>query len=90
VTMLVCFVYFCTRGCGRSGRPAFPAPSDLQEGRTFTEKLARIRGEIAKPCLKRRSCLKIESVARMSECENAPHYASSPRKRGPIRRESVI
>jgi hypothetical protein len=29
VTLLVCFVLFCTRGCGRIERPAFPAPSDL-------------------------------------------------------------
>jgi hypothetical protein len=29
VTTLVCFL-FCTRGCGRIGRPAFPAPSDVQ------------------------------------------------------------
>src|SRR6266403_1258977 len=31
VTTLVCFV-FCTRGCGRVGRPAFPAPSEFSEG----------------------------------------------------------
>src|SRR5229473_8194737 len=37
VTMLVCFVLFCTRGCGRGGRPAFPAPSDF-EGWTFKGK----------------------------------------------------
>ena len=27
VTTLVCFVFYCTRGCGRIERPAFPAPS---------------------------------------------------------------
>jgi hypothetical protein len=27
VTMLVCFILFCTRGCGCIERPAFPAPS---------------------------------------------------------------
>jgi hypothetical protein len=47
VTTLVCFL-FCTRGCGRIVRPAFPAPSDLSEGKTFPAKLARRRGEIAK------------------------------------------
>jgi hypothetical protein len=31
VTMLVCFLSFYTRGCGRIERPAFPAPSDLGE-----------------------------------------------------------
>ena len=41
-------ILFCMRGCGRFGRPAFPAPSDLQKGRTFTAKLARMRGESAK------------------------------------------
>src|ERR1700692_982725 len=29
VTTLVCFVLFCTRGCGCGGHPAFPAPSVL-------------------------------------------------------------
>jgi hypothetical protein len=29
VTMLVCFL-FCRRGCGRGGRPAFPAPSEVR------------------------------------------------------------
>src|SRR6266487_3102911 len=35
VTMLVCFVLFRTRGFGRNERPAFPAPSEFQEGATF-------------------------------------------------------
>jgi hypothetical protein len=26
VTMLVCFILFCTQGCGRVERPVFPAP----------------------------------------------------------------
>jgi hypothetical protein len=29
VTTLVCFILFRTRGCGRSERPAFPAPSNF-------------------------------------------------------------
>src|SRR6266702_5305916 len=29
VTTLVCSFLFCMRGCGRVGRPAFPAPSDF-------------------------------------------------------------
>jgi hypothetical protein len=40
VTTLVCF-FICTRGCGRVGRPAFPAPSDLQGG-WFLQNLGRI------------------------------------------------
>ena len=42
-------VYYTTRGCGRSGRPAFPAPSDF-EGGIFLARLARMRGEIAGVC----------------------------------------
>ena len=30
VTMLVVLFTFCTRGCGRIVRPAFPAPSDFE------------------------------------------------------------
>jgi hypothetical protein len=40
VTMLVCFVLFRTRGCGRIERPAFPAPSEFR-GREIQVKLAR-------------------------------------------------
>jgi hypothetical protein len=40
VTMLVCFVFYRIRGCGRSERPAFPAPSDFR-GREFKAKLGR-------------------------------------------------
>src|SRR5215472_7415610 len=29
VTMLVCFLFYCTQGCGCGQRPAFPAPSVL-------------------------------------------------------------
>jgi hypothetical protein len=40
VTMLVCSILFCMRGCGRIERPAFPAPSDLR-GQDIKAKLAR-------------------------------------------------
>src|SRR3981081_4010503 len=50
VTTLVCFL-LCTRGCGRIRRPAFPAPSDFQLGRTQSRTRAKTRGEIAKLCL---------------------------------------
>jgi hypothetical protein len=40
-------VYYTTRGCGRTKRPAFPAPL-FSEGGMFPAKLARVRGEIAK------------------------------------------
>jgi hypothetical protein len=39
--------YHHTRGCGRIGRPAFPAPSDFREGGMLTAKLGRICREIA-------------------------------------------
>ena len=42
VTMLVCFVLFRTRGFGRIGRPAFPAPSIVKSGETVFAKLGRI------------------------------------------------
>ena len=32
VTVLVCFLQLCTRGCGRTWRPAFRAPSFRKEG----------------------------------------------------------
>ena len=48
VTMLVCFVLFRTRGCGRVGRPAFPAPSEFS-GRDVHKQNSGISGrEIAK------------------------------------------
>jgi hypothetical protein len=52
VTTLVCFFTFCTRGCGRIERPAFPAPSDLQKAKaiciTRTHRAARSRNCILK------------------------------------------
>jgi len=53
VTTLVCFYLFCTRGCGRIARPAFPAPS-FSKGRDVDGKTrAKTRGEIAKLCLRK-------------------------------------
>jgi hypothetical protein len=52
VTVVTCLraFYFCTQGCGRIGRPAFPAPSELR-GWDVYGKNSRTRGEIAKLCL---------------------------------------
>jgi hypothetical protein len=62
VTMLVCFYLFCTRGCGRIARPAFPAPS-FSLGGTLMANLARkMRGEIAKLCQLKCDVLKFESA----------------------------
>jgi hypothetical protein len=51
VTTLVCFVFYCMRGCGRIVRPAFPAPSDFFRGRSSKQNSRKTRGEIAKLCL---------------------------------------
>jgi hypothetical protein len=49
VTVVTCLRAFliCTQGCGRIGRPAFPAPSVLG-GETESKTRAKICGEIAK------------------------------------------
>jgi hypothetical protein len=53
VTVVTCLraFYFCTQGCGRIERPAFPAPSVLG-GQDVKAKLARTRGEITKVWLR--------------------------------------
>jgi hypothetical protein len=52
VTVVTCLraFYFCTQGCGRIGRPAFPAPSDHQKAGSFRVKLEQTCCEIAKLC----------------------------------------
>ena len=49
VTTLVCFVLFCTRGCGCGGHPAFPAPSVIEGGSSTTR--ADSRRENAEACV---------------------------------------
>src|SRR5437773_3104539 len=39
----------CTRGCGRVGRPAFPAPSEFS-GRMFTSKTRAYRAARSRSC----------------------------------------
>src|SRR5258706_7134915 len=49
VTTLVC-LFFYTRGCGRVGRPAFPAPSDFSGRKAQTQLghiLPRDRGPVS-------------------------------------------
>src|SRR5213080_1688723 len=50
VTMLVCFILFRTRGCGRIARPAFPAPSVISGRMIFAkpraDRAARMRSHI--------------------------------------------
>jgi hypothetical protein len=62
VTTLVCFL-FCTRGCGCSGHPAFPAPSDFSEGPTFTATTRAKCAARSRSCVCERWCWKIESEA---------------------------
>jgi hypothetical protein len=58
VTVVTCLraFYFCTQGCGRVERPAFPAPllgstrPLISEGATFKQNSGASRGEIAKLC----------------------------------------
>src|SRR5216117_2099292 len=50
VTMLVCFVFYRTRGCGRIQRPAFPAPS-VSKGERFMHSSGDSRRGNAKVCL---------------------------------------
>jgi hypothetical protein len=61
VTVVTCLraFYFCTQGCGRIERPAFPAPSEFRR-RDVKAKLGRYpRRAIADAC-NFRGCLKIE------------------------------
>jgi hypothetical protein len=52
VTVVTCLraFYFCTQGCGRIGRPAFPAPSDFRKAERCWQNSRETRGEIAKLC----------------------------------------
>jgi hypothetical protein len=50
VTMLVCFVFIAREAAGAAGAWHSLRPLS-SEGRTFTAKLAWMRGEIAKLCL---------------------------------------
>jgi hypothetical protein len=54
VTVVTCLraFYFCTQGCGRIERPAFPAPSISKKGRTFKSKLARNLAARSRRCVR--------------------------------------
>jgi hypothetical protein len=52
-------ILFCMRGCGRFGRPAFPAPSDFQGAGCSGQNSRGLRGEIAKLCLKKNALFEI-------------------------------
>jgi hypothetical protein len=79
VTTLVCYLHIAREAAGAAGarhslRPLIP------EGRTFRVKLAWMRGEIAKLCLRIAGRLKIESVANLSTVKTPP--MRRPRERG--------
>src|SRR6266478_7074455 len=61
VNTLVCFVLFRTRGCGCSGHPAFPAPSEF-EGRMLLGKNSRGCAARSRSCVRKGCYLTIESV----------------------------
>jgi hypothetical protein len=56
-------ISFCMRGCGRSERPAFPAPSDSSRRRKLAQLGRNPRRGIVNAHLKFcRGCLKFESL----------------------------
>jgi hypothetical protein len=61
-TTLVCLLHFCTRGCGCSGHPAFPTPSDFHGAGRFQQN-SRAHAARSRSYASERCCLKIESVA---------------------------
>ena len=76
--------YQYTRGYGRIGRPAFPAPSEFR-GRNGLTKLARMRGEIAKARLRDReavssviACDKREAFVQGSEAKQSIFFVAAP------------
>jgi hypothetical protein len=56
-----CAFYQYTRGCGRIGRPAFPAPSNFKRAGRSWQNSRETRGEIAKLCLQATWLFEIES-----------------------------
>ena len=51
VVTYLCAFYFCTQGCGRAERPAFPAPFDGRGLGIRWQNSREISGEIAELCL---------------------------------------
>jgi hypothetical protein len=64
--------YHTTRGCGRIGRPAFPAPSDPRAA-IYRKNSRETGGEIADVCLDVMACDKREAFAQGSESDEAIH-----------------
>jgi hypothetical protein len=54
-------VFYTTRGCGRIGRPAFPAPSNFKRAGLSWQNSRETRGEIAKLSLQATWLFEIES-----------------------------
>jgi hypothetical protein len=79
VTMLVCSLPFCTRGCGCIGHPAFPTPS---VGRDIHAQLGRIAPRecevVSEICF---GSLKIESEAASTSSRTSERSERDP---GPI------
>jgi hypothetical protein len=81
-----CAFYFCTRGCGRSGRPAFPAPSHFR-GTMSVQNLGHIlcRGN-AIVCSAVIACDKREAFAQGSESDDPPSLAHASYGASGVRR----
>ena len=80
VTMLVCFVLFRTRGCGCSGHPAFPTPSDFGRAGRHSQTRARCAAR-SRCCVCTERCLKIEFLATYSARARHTLNRHHPRKR---------
>src|SRR4051794_11584351 len=77
-----CAFYFCTRDCGCSAHPAFPAPSLLEGG--CLQKLGRFHAARMRRCVSRSSSLRKQgtittSVSWSKNCQ--PCQTARPRSR---------
>src|SRR5256885_8234610 len=80
VTMLVCSLPFCTRGCGCGGHPAFPTPS---VGRKVDAQLGhfapRDRGLVSVTSLRSRSCfITLDCFASLATTDGSDHALTKP------------
>jgi hypothetical protein len=79
-------ILFCSRGCGRNGRPAFPAPSDFLGGKLLA-KLGRIAPRDREVVFANMTgCLK----GQVGRPEAGRTGGSSLRKQGPITTTAAV
>src|SRR4051794_33236399 len=96
-----CAFLFCTRGCGRIARPAFPAPSDIRGQEFHLQQLARMRrdrgvvfaistnssspAKAGDPVFQKPGWWSREAAAFTRESGWSGTYFTSPRLRGEVR-----